>query len=185
MSSAVHGLPVPWKLSPAASLATQAPAVSFSVAAARLPEFFRSRSLRALVPGFCTVALKIAEQAALMFVSTPPPLPLDRHALPALTVFESTIVPVANVLPAFVVSAENVANVPEPDAIDTRPITVRSIKYCLTRFLDMVAPSWGNGVIEATRARAGLSSFVSHSRRKSLERLRTSLVVLAVWIGNA
>src|ERR1051326_1064252 len=132
-----------------------------------------------------TVALKIAEQAALMFVSTPPPLPLDRHALPALTVFESTIVPVANVLPAFVVSAENVANVPEPDAIDTRPITVRSIKYCLTRFLDMVAPSWGNGVIEATRARAGLSSFVSHSRRKSLERLRTSLVVLAVWIVNA
>ena len=71
-----------------------------------------------------------------MFVSVLPP-PVERHAAPALTVFESTIVPVAKVLPAFVVSAENEAKVPEPDAIDTRPITVRSIRYCLMRFLDI------------------------------------------------
>src|SRR6266481_5253484 len=85
-----------------------------------------------------------------MLVFTPPAL--DRHAVPALTVFESTIVPVAKVLPGFVVSAENDANVPEPDAIDTRPITVKSIRYCLTRFLDMVAPSWGSVVIVVSLA---------------------------------
>ena len=88
-----------------------------------------------------------------MFVFVLPPA-VERQAEPALTVFESTIVPVANVLPGFVVSAENDANVLEPDAIDTRPITVKSIRYCLILFLDMVAPSRGCVVVDDAQATA-------------------------------
>ena len=46
-------------------------------------------------------------------------------------------VPAENVFPVFVVCALKLANVPDPEAIETSPITDRIVRYCFTRFLDI------------------------------------------------
>src|SRR3954447_2951289 len=79
--------------------------------APRVPTFFRVRLAPLVSPGFFTVSVKMLSQAALTLVSVVTPAPVDKQALPAATLFDSTSVPVANLLVGLVVSAVKEATV--------------------------------------------------------------------------
>src|SRR4051812_43049303 len=74
------------------------------------PTFCSVRLALELSPGFWALRLNRLSQPVLALVSVLP-LAVDRHAVPALTLLDSTRVPVANLLVGLVVSAVNDATV--------------------------------------------------------------------------
>src|SRR5581483_5887342 len=135
----------PWLLSPHEQLGTE------SFRSLELSDPALARAMVAVVAPWLRSAVKSAAQL-LPFVPSPGltlkfgPLRADSdvQVVPPFGVSCRYSVPAANVLFGFVVWALKLANVLDPAATETSPITQRSIRYCFARFLDIFAPSWGS-----------------------------------------